>query len=213
MMPLHPAIALLLALPLVSTAVESTTTEIHGQFDGAPFWARWLAPSAAYGGKRVLQLVYTPPKPASLDGTHLIDCPFLLLDGRARIVAWNGRGNLSCLTPLDHDRGYRVSRETELGDDHGIQVMEHRLESGLQWDLRLVPLHLALVWTATGEGRATAQDLFAAKPTTPVTIRWSPGMITIGTVSWSPIADAGGMLATLKDDAGVIRIQVAGRKP
>lgn len=199
---------------LVAMAAEVAPLELHGRLDDAPFWARLQPPSAAYGGHRALQLVYTPPPAERLDGAHLIDCPFILLDDRSRILAWNGRGSLSFITPLDK-RGYRISRELEVGkgEDREIRAQEHRVDVERSWDLRLLPLHLALSWSATGTGSETALDLFAAKPGEPVAIRWSPGSLTVGAATWRAEPDAQGRLATLADETGRTRLQVAGRKP
>lgn len=203
------------SLCIGASAVEPVALELSGRLDGAPFWARRLPPSAAYGGNQILQLVYTPPAPEHLDGTHLIDCPFILLDARARLVAWNGRSTLSFITLLERGAGYHISREIETGtgDDKQIQAQEQNLTLGRQWDLRLLPLHLALVWTASGTGHETALDFFVAKPPPPIDIRWSPGTLTIGTATWRVDADAQGFVTALTDDTGRARIQVTARKP
>lgn len=209
------ALPILFAMGLVAGAAEPVSLEIHGQLDGTPFWARWQIPSAEFAGHRALQLVYTPPTPELLDGAHLIDCPFILLDERARILAWNGRDSLSFLAPLDKGRGYRVSREiaNQAGGDKPIQTQELMVASGLQWDLRLLPIHLALVWTATGTGHETAMDLFAAKTPPPTDVRWAPGVLTVGAVTWHVEADSRGFIGKLMDDANRCRLQVAERKP
>lgn len=206
---------LLLFVSMHAIAVEAPPREFHGQLDGEPVWARWLMPDPAYGGGRLLQLVYTPPLPATIDGTHLIDCPFLLLDAEARVIAWNGRGTLSFIKPLEKGHGYTISRETETGtgDTVGIASDEQILHSPRVWDMRLLPVHLALIWTATGSGRAQAIDLFAAHPSPAIDIRWSPGQLMVGTAAWSIIADKQGYLAQVIDESGRQRLLVSGWKP
>lgn len=205
----------LLLLTSCALAGEADLRELYGTCDGQPFWLRWQAPSAAFGNHRVLQLVYTPPKPESLDGTQLVDCPFILLDSRTRVMAWNGRGTLSFIEEWNKPNGYRVSCELKpsAGDDQQIKTREHRTAIDPSWDLHLLPLHLALAWRVDGKGSEIAVDLFSPRPSAPHKVIWAPGILTINGVPWKAEPDQQGRLARLQDAAGRDRLLVAGRKP
>jgi len=205
------AIAMLLTCLGQAQASEPVALELSGVFDGKPLWARWLPKDPAFDHQRVLQVVYAPPAPAQLDHVQLSDCPFILLDAEARIVAWNGRSTASAV--VSTTKGYRITRELDIPNDQQLRHDERVLTTPKTWDLRLVPLHLALVWSAKGSGTASAVDLFATKPGAPVVITWSPGRLTVGPATWRPHPDGAGHLHQLFDSEGRERLRIDTRKP
>lgn len=191
-------------------APPAGTLEIHGSLHGQPFWARLLPPDAKYGGNRVLQLVYTPPTPEALAGAHLVDCPFVLLDGQLRVVAWNDRDSLSKAVHDAKTGAYRVTREVMVkeGDDQR-PVPEDRVVPGQPgWDLRLAPVLLALGWKAGGAAQARAVDLFGPRHTEALQVSWTEGKVLAGGQAWTAEADADGRLKRLTDAQGAVVIEV-----
>lgn len=179
------------------------TVELHGTWDGARFWMRLNPPDAAYGNQRMLELVYTPPAPERLAGTHLPDAPFLLLDERLRLVAWNGRDTMSRVLAGAH--GYAVTRELERATDDKKDVTpssdERKVSGARGWDERLAPVLLALAWTAGSRGEVPIYDLFGAAPV-PSAASWRDQQVMIAGRSFRAVADASGRLARLDDAAG-----------
>lgn len=183
--------------------------ELHGVHDGARFWMRLNPPDAAYGNQRMLELVYTPPTPERLAGTHLPDAPFLLLDDRLRLVAWNGRDTMSRV--LAGARGYQVTRELEQATEDKKDVApssDERVVVGARgWDERLAPLLLALVWSAGSRGEVPIYDLFGAAPG-PSAASWRDQQVLIAGRSYHAVADANGRLTRLDDAAGSAALTV-----
>ena len=116
------------------------TAILRGQ--GAPerFWLRLLPPEPSFGGHRVLQVVYSPPPPQALGGTHLADVPFLLLDDQARIVAWNERSGLSQAAPGSTAAATWVVTLDRTPENHTELVSQQRQVPGPRADLPLVDL-------------------------------------------------------------------------
>lgn len=183
--------------------------ELHGTCDGARFWMRLNPPDAAYGNQRMLELVYTPPVPEKLAGTHLPDAPFLLLDDRLRMVAWNGRDTMSRV--LADARGYQVTREleqrTEDGKDLTPSSDERQVAGARGWDERLVPFMLALAWKAGSRGEVPVYDLFGVAPV-PSAVSWRDQQVLIAGRTFRAIADANGRLLRLDDAAGTPALTV-----
>lgn len=202
-------IVLLLLAALVATADDllprapAGEAELHGALHGERFWARLTGPKPEYGGNRVLQLVYTPPPPQVLGGARLPECPFLLLDDRLRLVAWNGRDTLARV--LGDATGYSITREEEAPTADGKDVTpiarELRAVGPRGWDERLAPLFLALGWRAGGHGVVPTYDLFAVTPIAAAT-SWDDRLVTISGRPHHAVPDTAGRLARLEDAAG-----------
>lgn len=179
------------------------TVEVHGVWAGERFWMRLNPPDPAYGNQRMLELVYAPPAPAALAGAHLPDTPFLLLDDRLRLVAWNGRDTMS--RALADVRGYAVTREIEGrtidGKDITPDADERRVNGARGWDERLAPLMLVLAWRSGTRGEVPAYDLFGAAPV-PTAVSWRDQQVLIAGRSFRAQADAAGRLARIEDAAG-----------
>lgn len=155
------------ALPVLPTG----TVEVHGTWSGEPYWARL---HAAEHGKpaRLLELEWTPPDPAVLGGVRLVDCPLLLLDEHARLVAWNGRDSLS-QARLGTPDGYEIDREIASSNPETPPQARHRILHGPRlWDLHLAPLLLALCWRADAAAEIQVYDLFGAQADPHLTVTW-----------------------------------------
>jgi hypothetical protein len=173
-----------------SPMAPPSPAEIHGVLDGQRFWARLLPPDANFGGNRVLQVVWTPPTPEQLAGAHQTDVPFVLVDDRLRVVAWNGRDTLN-----QARRGkdaYRVGRETHPQGDKGAPVEETRSIAGPPaWDLHLAPILLALAWTEGGNAHERVVDLFGPRHGENLTISWNSGAIALAGLTATVTAERG----------------------
>jgi hypothetical protein len=194
----------MLAAEDLSPALPSGTWEVHGkaklrgQDVAARFWLRLLPTDPVYGRNRILQVVYTPPPPAALGGTHLSDTPFVLLDPRSRLMAWNDRGSSSQMQPATGM--YIVGRDRTTSDDTNIIVDEKKFSVERGWDRSLVPLLLALLWQAESTASLPCVDLFGDAPTT--MLSWHGPLVTCGQDTWRVVADANGRLAKLLDAQG-----------
>lgn len=186
--------------------------ELHGTFDGQRFWARLKAPDPQFGGNRVLELVYTPPAPDQLAGAHLSDTPFVLVDERMRIVAWNGRDTGSTVTPAAPS-GYRIGRDIEKGEgvDRHVDNEKRTIAGERGWDLRLAPLLLAIAWKADSAAEVRVVDLFGPRHAEALTMGWSGPAVTIAGQSLTVVPDAVGRLRELKGADGKTVLTVAGR--
>jgi hypothetical protein len=194
-------VCLLTALVPVNGAdqpVDLGLQELHGTFAGQPFWARLQAPDKQFGGNHVLELVYTPPTESDLGGTHLSDCPFVLLDGRLRVVAWNGRDTGSKAVPSVPD-GYAVTREISIleNGDTRIDLDQRKVAGERGWDLRIAPILLALKWRSGSSDSVRAIDLFGPRHAEAMTITWTDTAITIAGTNYTIVPDTNGRLATL----------------
>jgi hypothetical protein len=173
--------------------------EWHGHWNGDRFWAR-LAPHAEDYGGRVLQLLYTQPDPATVDGTMLAPHPWLLLGEDLAISAWLERSRLSRAEYRSDDEppGYRVTRETErrVGDDVFSDERSLRIAGPRGWDRRVAPLLLSLLWRVDSQGSIPVYDLFAVDPE-PVALQWDGPAVTLGEISWQAEPDATGRLQRL----------------
>jgi hypothetical protein len=193
-------------LPMAPTAV----VEMHGTYHGERFWAKLRLPEANFANNRMLELVYTPPAPAAVAGAHLIDCPFLLLDDRLRLVAWNGRDTLQ--RAVATATGYRVTRELERAVDLGKDVApdsdERNIPMALGWDERLAPILLAFAWHAGANGAIPIADFFGVS-TTASTASWTDATVVIAGRPHRALPDAAGRLARLDDAAGNAVLTIA----
>ncbi len=198
------------ALPALPPAV----IEIHGQWGGQPFWARVLAANKDFGGNRVIQLSWQPPAPEALGGAHLVDCPFVLVDEHARIVAWDGRDSLAKVKPLAGG-GYEVVRALVQGAGIDAQdVPQKRLiHSPRAWDCSLAPLLVALAWQAKTAASVPLVDLFGTHGGSGMQVSWNDGEVTIAGAACSAVADASGRLARLQDGDGHAILTVDGPSP
>jgi hypothetical protein len=193
--------------------IDERVLEINGAWDGQPFWARLLPADTRFGGKRMLQLLYSPPSEQELGGARLVDCPFVLLDAHARVVAWNGRDGLSQATPAPG--GYRVVREVTRGEGeaaHGIGE-ERMLRSGLGWDVHLAPVLLALTWKSGGSVRVPVIDLFGQRAEERLSAAWNGERAELAGEACTIEGDARGFLLRLKDAHGKIRLEISARHP
>jgi len=199
-----------LVLAVLASALPAL--ELHGELRApgqaglAPFWARLGVAEARFAGKRLMELVYTPPPAASLRGTVLLDCPFLLLDDAGRVRAYNGRSSLNRAEAVDGR--WRVVREVQTGDQ--IASVEDQVVGGPGFDRQLIALHLALVWRPGASGEAEVVDPFGGQPTTRV--RWQDGTATWGDETLR-ITSIDGHLATLLDRSGAPLIVIRGFTP
>ncbi len=174
--------------------------EFHGVLGSDRFWARLTTPKEEFAKQRVLQLVYAPPKPDQIGGAHLIDCPYLLVDDRLRLVAWNGRDSLSRV--IANARGYVISREEEQKTADGKELTPSSRDISIQgprgWDERLAPILLALAWRANSTGSVPCYDLFAPVPIQSA-VAWENTHVTIAGRKYEAQADSLGRLARLLD--------------
>ncbi len=189
------------------------TLELHGSWDGQPFWARVLPPDAKFGGKRLMQLSWQPPKPEAVGGTRLIDCPFVLLDDQARVVAWNGRDTLTQAEPGTPD-GYQVTREVEQGSGDAAKTVERRriIHGPRGWDLQLAPLLLAMTWHDASSAQVPIVDLFGMRGDHQLALRWKDRSAEIAgqALLVEPAAD-GSCRRLLDASNGAVRLAVDGR--
>jgi hypothetical protein len=200
-------------------APAAGTLEMNGSLHGQPFWARLLPTDSKFGGNRVLQLVYTPPTPEALAGAHLVDCPFVLLDGQLRVMAWNGRDSLTNAVHDPKAGAYQVIREVMVkqGDDERPTPEKRAIPGPPGWDLRLAPVLLALGWNANSTAQVRAVDLFGPRNAEALQISWAEGKVLAGGQAWTAEADADGRLKRLTDAQGAVVLEVktrsAGAKP
>ena len=174
------------------------TAKLRGQTTASRFWIRILPPDATYGHHRIVQVVYTPPVPATLGGTHLSDTPYWLLDTRTRLMAWNDRGTSSLMQPAAG--AYQVTRERTPSDDTNIVLDEKKFTVSRGWDRTAAPLLLALSWRLNTELVLPCIDLFGNEPDT--TISWHGPQVHLGSDTWTVLADEQGRLAKLLDASG-----------
>ncbi len=187
--------------------------ELHGTWNGQPFWARLRSADARFGGKRALEVVYTPPAPEALGRVVVSDCPFVLVDDQLRVIAWNGRDTASQVVPNARPPGYKVTRDVVVGEggeqhnDPQVRV----LAGAIAWDLHLAPLELALAWHAGGNGQTRLVDLFGTRAADPLALTWTGPQVSIAGESFSVEAAADGSLKKLLDAKGGVVLEVVGR--
>ena len=172
------------------------TVVLRGQTSPGRFWLRLLPPDPAFGGHRVVQVVYTPPPPLALGGTHLADVPFLLLDDQARIVAWNERSGLSQASPGSSMSATWVVTLDRTPENHTEIVSQQRQVAGPRgWDRSIAPLLLALAWRAGTSVELPLVDLFGDEP--PANCSWNGTAVTMDTQTLTVEPDADGRLKRL----------------
>jgi hypothetical protein len=193
-------------------ALESVAIELHGTWNGQPFWARLLHSDPHFANHRVLQLLWTPPLPDQIDGVHLVDCPFVLLDDQARVVAWNGRDGISQVVPSGSD-SYLVTREKSraTGADTQPVAATRTIGGGRGWDLHLAQLLLALAWKAGSSAQVKVIDLFGAHAAEGMSAAWRNQEAVIDHVPYHITADAQGHLLRLEGAQGSLCLDVAAR--
>ena len=188
------------------------TIELHGELlqpgqdAAAGFWMRIKPADPAFEGRRMVELVYTPPPPAALAGTILVDHPFLLVDHHLRLVAWNGREGLAKITV--GAGGYRVTREILVGEGIAArgEESERQVAGPLGWDLRLAPVLLAASWSPDSAARIRVVDFYGELPA--AELAWQGARATLPTGAATVEADARGRCARLVGDDGRILISV-----
>lgn len=213
--PVLRLVALLLALNVLPAAHAPAlrgpgVIEFHGVLRGERFWARLLPYDATFGG-RLLQVVYTAPKPEQLAGTHLDDHPYVLLDDAARVLAWNERSNLSTLRR--EGEGYRVTleRNRSTGADAVMDEVPRRLKGPAAWDLRLAPLLVALSWRPGQDIRVPAADFFGPEPLKAGPVSWQGAAALItGEEPLRIESDGQGRLTALRRDDGSELLRISG---
>ncbi len=181
---------------------------LRGQTAPERFWLRLLMPDPALGRHRLMQLVYTPPSVTALGGTHLADTPFVLLDARSLVVAWNDRGSSTVMQP--GKATYVVSRDRTPSDHSNIILDEHKITGERGWDRTIAPLLLALAWRRDTSMSMPCIDFFGDEPAT--TMSWQGEAARCGTDVWRIEADGQGRLQSLKqvrDGATVTVLTVA----
>jgi hypothetical protein len=186
--------------------------ELHGRFNDQPFWLRLLPDDPAKGG-RIMQLVYTPPALGEINNTVLIDCPFLLLDAHAGILAWNGRGGLSEITRAA-DKSYKIVREIQVGEgDASLTDSKMRTTIPIEplWDLRLAPIMLALTWKADASARMRLMDFFGPRITEELYVEWVGTDVTLAGVKYAVSTDDMRHFQALNDGQGRAIIAIEGR--
>jgi hypothetical protein len=187
--------------------------ELHGTWGGQPFWARLRSPDPRFGGKRALEVVYTPPTPEALGRVVVSDCPFVLVDDQLRVIAWNGRDTASQVVPNAKPPGYKVTRDVLIGEggeqhnDPQVRV----IPGSPVWELRLAPLQLAIAWHTGGNGRTGLVDLFGTRAAEHPTLTWTGAQVTLDGAAFTVEAAADGSLKRLLDAQGKAVLEVAGR--
>ncbi len=221
LMPLM-RMALLLAAPLLAgalaaadaaPALDASVAELHGRLRGEPFWARLQAADPTFGNRRVLQLVYTPPSPERLDGAHLSDCPFVLLDDHLCIAAWNDRDSAASAQAKAKTPGYAINRDLLVGegDAKHSEAVPRALPGAVGWDLHLAPVLLALCWKEGGSGQQRVVDLYGPRWQEAMAIDWHEHAVTLAGQVLTATADGSGRLKALVAADGTTLLEVAGR--
>ena len=173
------------------SVINDQMLELYGKLYGQPYWIRLSSPDQRFGGNRIMQLVYVPRKPAENATTVNEDHPFLLLNGKAQIIAWNERG--SGLSGFEYrtnreNPGYAINIERSRTDENGdlvpIEVRVNFTSPTPIWDGHLAPLMLALTYQSAalkdrGDIVIPAVDFFG--PQTP--LKLSPLVLTDNTVT------------------------------
>ncbi len=197
------------AEPALPTLPDRPRIELHGTLDGQPFWARILPPDAQFGNHRVMQLVYTPPTPEALGGAHLVDCPFILLDEHARILAWNGRDGLSSVVP-GAPAGYQVSREIVEGEGETAKIIAQgvKIPGAHAWDVHLAPLLTAISWSAAVPASVRVVDFFGPASAAPLSCSWQGDQVDIAGKHFIVVPDKAGAFQRLVDETGSTRVEV-----
>jgi hypothetical protein len=186
--------------------------ELHGRFNDQPFWLRVLTDDPAKGG-RIMQLVYTPPARGEIDDTVLIDCPFLLLDAHAGILAWNGRGGLSEIT-REPDKSYKIVREIQVGEgDASLTDSKMRTTIPIEplWDLRLAPIMLALTWKPDTSARMRLMDFFGPRIKEDLYLEWVGTDVTLAGVKYTVSTDDQRHFQALNDGQARALVIIEGR--
>jgi hypothetical protein len=205
-----PILLCLIALAAAAQASEELlpqapdgTVELHGTAGTDRFWLRLSPPNPAYGNQRVLELVYTPPAPKKLAGSHLPDAPLLLLDDNLRLVAWNGRDTMARVQAGAH--GYQVTRELEQATEDKKDLIptsdERQVPGARGWDEHLVPYMLVLAWHSGSRGDMPSYDFFGPSPLQSA-VSWRDTQVLIAGRTYRATPDAAGRLARLDDAAG-----------
>jgi hypothetical protein len=198
----------LLAGLLLGADLDPAPVACHGLLDGERFWMRLGAADRSLGGNRLWQVVWTPPAPTVVDGAHLGDVPFILLDPQGLTVAHNARSTLGRVLPTATG-AYRIVREIQVGGgDDARPAEETRHDRGPRaWDLRLAPLHLALAWRADGSGEARVVDFFGPRLGEDLRIRWDGTRVDLAGTLLTARAGADGRLAALDGPGTALVIQ------
>ena len=183
---------------------------MHGTFANAKFWFRLQVPDKQFGVNRVCELVYTPPNASDLGGTQMSDCPFLLVDRAARIVAWNGRDIGTKVVPAT-PHGYKITHERHVGtgEEREIKLEEAKISGELGWDLRIAPILLALTWKADTSATVRLIDFFGPRHAEALTLTWEGTAVTISGVKYTIVPNAQGQLAMLTAADGTNLITIA----
>lgn len=186
--------------------------ECHGLFQGQRFWMRLLPHDKQFGG-RVLQLVYTQPTPEALGGTVLVDYPFILLDSRGAILAWNERQDgVSGIVYKDKSYSVTLGRFEGVKENALLKQVDRKAPVNAPlWDTSIAPLILALCWK-DGERSVSALNFFQQEPPKPTKISWNTTTMTIGTDTWTIAADGQGKLKTLTKADKTLTLQIDGWK-
>lgn len=180
------------------------TARLRGQTEAQRFWLRLTPPDKQYGGNRVLQIVYTPPEPAALGGTHLADVPFVLLDDHARVVAWNERSGMSQTAP---GAVYRVTRDRTPDDRTDIATDVRDVPGERGWDRTIAPLLLAVAWRAGTSAELPLVDLYGDEPAS--TASWNGPSVHLAGADLRIEADAKGRAARVVDGQGTPLVTVS----
>lgn len=185
--------------------------ELHGSFAGNPFWVRLGEPSPEFGGKRRLELVYTPPAPEVVSGSIIHDSPLLLVDDRLAVVEWNNRDGATGITSTVAPDGYKLVREVH-GEGERIELFSRTLVGAPAWDLRLAPVLLALAWRGGEPMRAIrVVDFWGPRASEPLLLTIVGTEVSIGDERWTVEADADGRLRRLLAEDGSALLTVEGR--
>lgn len=194
-------------------AIDAAVAELHGRLRGEPFWARLLASDPKFGNQRVLQLVYTPPSPETLAGAHLSDCPFVLLDARLCVAAWNDRDSSASAQARVKTPGYAINRDILVGDGDAkhSEAVPRTLPGAVGWDLHLAPVLLALCWKEGEAGQQRVVDLFGPRWQEALTVAWHEHTVTLAGQVLTATADGAGRLKALVAADGTTLLEIAGR--
>lgn len=182
--------------------------ELHGTFRAQPFWAKLLPKDPALGNQRVLQLVYDPPTPTLSAGALHSDCPFILIDSAARIVAWDGREKLTQVVPAATGKGYRVTRELDTPSNEAPRSDAREVPGPRAWDVQLAPVQLALCWRADSSAVVRAIDFFGPRVKEKLSVTWTGAQLDLAGNRCRIVADADGRMHQVMDQAGVPLITI-----
>jgi hypothetical protein len=184
--------------------------ELHGRLRGQPFWLRLSPPQPELGGKRRLDLLFTPPAPAEISGSLMHDSPVLVVDEHLGLIRWDNRDGATGLTRTAAPDGYKLMREVHGAEDR-IELLQRSLPGEPAWDLHLAPLLVAIVWRGDAPPSAMRTvDFWGPRAAEPLRTTIAGTAVVIGGSATTASADPAGRLRALVGADGAALLTVDG---